>query len=229
MTNIKQLDSSLQTRMDLKRRVTLLRICFAAFIELGETDLEGLAIKKVMAKAEFAFNTFYNYFGDRETLMANVIDEIVVPWRAHLIEVQGPFEDEAVKLGFLMRGWIREFARDSHFARFSMRNGAFIHKSDSESNRDAVEYFKAGANKGLFVLPPVESKYLSLGILSASAALILRERADDSFAERMAERTLVMLGLSEKRARAIVEMPMIEIKSLDFIFQKQLEIVSSHL
>lgn len=229
MADIKLLDTGLQSRMDLKRRATLLRICFAAFIELGETDLEGLAINKVMAKAQFAFNTFYNYFGDRETLMASIMDEIVVPWRAQLLARQEPCEDEAVKLGYLMRGWIREFIRDDHFARFAMRNGAFIHKADAESNRDAIAYFQSGVDKGLFLLSPVESKYLSLGILTASAALILRERADSSLAERMAKRTLVMLGVSEPRAREIVEMPMVEAESLNFIFQRRLEEVCSHL
>ena len=82
MTNIKLLDTGLQSRMDLKRRATLLRIHFAAFIELGETDLEGLAINKVMAKSQFDFNTFYNYFGYRDTLMASIMDEIVVPTRS---------------------------------------------------------------------------------------------------------------------------------------------------
>ena len=57
-----------------------------------------------------------------------------------------------------------------------MRNGAFIHKANSISNRDAVAYYQSGADKGLFVLSPVESKYLSLGVLTASAALILREK-----------------------------------------------------
>ncbi len=218
-----------QTRMDLKRRATLLRICLAAFIELGETDLEGLAIKKVMAKADFAFNTFYNYFGDRETLMANIIDEIVVPWRTRLLRRQGPIDDEAVKLGFLMRGWIREFARDSHFARFVMRNGAFIHNADAESNRDALAYFQSGARKGLFTLSPVESKYLTLGVLTASAALILRERSDSSLAERVAERTLVMMGVSEQRAREIVDLEFAEVESLDFVFQRHLEEVCSRL
>jgi len=215
--------------MALKRRATLLRICSAAFIELGETDLEGLAINKVMARAQFAFNTFYNYFGDRETLMAQIIDEIVVPWRASMLEVQGPIEDEAVKLGFLIRGWIREFMRDSHFARFAMRNGAFIHKANSISNRDAVAYYQSGADKGLFVLSPVESKYLSLGVLTASAALILRERADISLAERTAQRLLVMLGVKDSRAQEIVDRPMAEFESLDFIFQRRLEEINSQL
>lgn len=218
-----------QSRMELKRHATLLRICFAAFIELGETDLEGLAINKVMAKAQFAFNTFYNYFGDRETLMARIIDEIVVPWRTCLLEHQQPPEDEAVKLGFLLRGWIREFVRDSHFARFAMRNGAFIHKSNSISNRDAVALFQSGADKGLFLLSPVESKYLSLGVLTASAALILREGADISLAERTACRLLIMLGVDEAKAVEIVERPMAESESLDFIFQRRLEEVSSQL
>lgn len=215
--------------MDLKRHATLLRICFAAFVELGETDLEGLAIKKVMARADFAFNTFYNYFGDRETLMASIIDEIVVPWRTRLLECQGPIEDEAVKLGYLTRGWIREFSRDSHFARFVMRNGAFIHKADAESNRDALRYFQSGAEKGLFTLSPVESKYLSLGILTASAALILRERGESGLAERVAGRMLVMMGVSEVRAREIAEMDFIETESLDFVFQRRLEGVCSRL
>ncbi len=215
--------------MELKRRATLLRICSAAFIELGETDLEGLAIKKVMAKADYSFNTFYNYFGDRETLMANIIDEILVPWRTRLLERQGPIEDEAVKLGFLIRGWIREFARDNYFARFVLRNGAFIHKADAESNRDALAYFQAGADKGLFTPSPVESKYLSLGILTASAALILRERTDSSLAERVANRTLVMMGVSETRAREIVEMDFVEAESLDFVIQRRLEEVCSQL
>lgn len=215
--------------MELKRRATLMRICFAAFIELGETDLEGLAINKVMARAQFAFNTFYNYFGDRETLMANIIDEIVVPWRASLLEQQQPIEDEAVKLGFLTRGWIREFIRDSHFARFAMRNGAFIHKANSVSNRDAIAYFQSGVDKGLFALSPVESKYLALGILTASAALILREGADASLAERTTMRLLVMLGLSETRAAEIVAMPMHDFDSLDFVFQRRLEAIHTYL
>ncbi len=215
--------------MALKRRATLLRICSAAFIELGETDLEGLAINKVMARAQFAFNTFYNYFGDRETLMAQIIDEIVVPWRASMLKGQGPIEDEAVKLGFLVRGWIREFMRDSHFARFAMRNGAFIHKANSISNREAVAYYQSGADKGLFVLSPVESKYLSLGVLTASAALILRERADISLAERTAQRLLVMLGVKDSKAQEIVDRPMAEFESLDFIFQRRLEEINSQL
>jgi len=215
--------------MDLKRHATLLRICFAAFVELGETDLEGLAIKKVMARADFAFNTFYNYFGDRETLMASIIDEIVVPWRTRLLERQGSIEDEAVKLGYLTRGWIREFTRDGHFARFVMRNGAFIHKADAESNRDALRYFQSGAEKGLFTLSPVESKYLSLGILTASAALILRERGESGLAERVAGRMLVMMGVSEMRAREIADMDFVETESLDFIFQRRLEGVCSQL
>ncbi len=159
MANVEQLDSSAQSRMALKRRATLLRICFAAFVELGETDLEGLAIKKVMAKADYAFNTFYNYFGDRETLMGCIMDEIIFPWRACFCEAQAPFADEAVKLGYLLRGWIREFARDEHFAKFTMRNGAFHHKADAKSNRDAIDYYASGADKGLFVVSPVESKY----------------------------------------------------------------------
>ncbi len=215
--------------MALKRHATLLRICSAAFIELGETDLEGLAINKVMARAQFAFNTFYNYFGDRETLMAQIMDEIVVPWRTSLLERQGPIEDEAVKLGFLIRGWIREFMRDSHFARFAMRNGAFIHKADSISNREAMAYYQSGAEKGLFVLSPVESKYLSLGVLTASAALILRESADISLAERTAQRLLVMLGVEASKAKEIAARPMAEFESLDFIFQRRLEEVNAKL
>ena len=215
--------------MAIKRQATLLRICSAAFIELGETDLEGLAINKVMARAQFAFNTFYNYFGDRETLMAQIMDEIVVPWRISMLERQGPIEDEAVKLGFLVRGWIREFMRDSHFARFAMRNGAFIHKADSISNREAVAYYQSGADKGLFVLSPVESKYLSLGVLTASAALILRENSDVSLAERTTQRLLVMLGVKEDKAQEIVDRPMADFESLDFIFQRRLEEINSQL
>lgn len=229
MSNVENLDGGPQSRMALKRRATLLRICFAAFVELGETDLEGLAIKKVMAKADFAFNTFYNYFGDRETLMANIMDEIVYPWRERFLKAHEPFDDEAVKLGFLLRGWIREFARDEHFAKFTMRNGAFHHRADAKSNRDAINYYSSGADKGLFVLSPVESKYLSLGLFSASAALILREGATAGLAETVALRGLVMLGVNEKRAREIVALPIVETESLDFIFQRRLEEACSRL
>lgn len=217
------------SRMSLKRRATLLKICFAAFVELGETDLEGLAIRKVMAEADYAFNTFYNYFGNRETLMASIMDEIVFPWRQQFLECQGPLEDEAVKLGYLTRAWIREFARDTHFARFALRNGAFIHKADAKSNRDALDYFKSGAEKGLFVLSPVESKYIAVGLFTTSAALILREQADASLAETIAWRQLVMLGVDEKRAHEIAHMPLVESESLDFVFQRRLEDACSRI
>jgi len=161
--------------------------------------------------------------------MAQIMDEIVVPWRTSLLKRQGPIEDEAVKLGFLIRGWIREFMRDSHFARFAMRNGAFIHKADSISNREAMAYYQSGADKGLFVLSPVESKYLSLGVLTASAALILRESADKSLAERTAHRLLVMLGVKESKAHEIATRPMAEFESLDFIFQRRLEEMNAKL
>ncbi|MEM7209419.1 MAG: hypothetical protein AAF434_16475 [Pseudomonadota bacterium] len=223
MSNVKSLAKQTESRMELKRQATLLRICYSAFIELGETDLEGLAIKKVMARAEFAFNTFYNYFGDRETLMAHIMDEIVYPWREKFLQAQARSDDEAVKLGYLLRGWIAEFARDERFARFTMRNGAFHHRANAKSNRDAIDYFTSGAEKGLFLLSPVESKYLSLGLLGASAALILREGATSDLGATVTRRCLVMLGVSDARATEISQMPIAETESLDFLFQRRLE------
>lgn len=210
------------SRLERKKRATLLRIAYAAFIELGDMDLDGLAIQKVMSRADFAFNTFYNYFDSRDHLMSVISNEIIVPWRQAFFDRQGVMDDPAVKLCFLMRLWVREFVRDERFARFVMRNGAFIHRVESVNNTDALEYFRAGQQQNLFTLPPIEAKYVSLGVLSASAALILKENRKADLAETIAERTLVMLGTPAGKAAQIAAMPMMEVESMEFVFQQRL-------
>lgn len=213
------------SRHDIRKSLTRKQIAFAAFYEMADAEIEGLAIQKVMKRSGYAFNTFYNHFADREALVQGVIEEVFLPWWRGFMEKVPHDTDPAVYLGLLLRVLVGEFQDNSSMCDFVRRNTSFVlaHHSQASFPDEENDAVSRGIQSGRFkAVSETFARTQVFSLMAATASLIRLGEAPGDIAEITAGTILRMLEISEADIETIMTMPLPKTSSLEEVMKFEL-------
>jgi len=189
-----------RTRGHRKREKTRQRLLTAGRRALAEKG-EGLTVSDVVAEADVANGTFYNYFVDRDALLEALAEQLALSLAADA--AREPIADPARRFALATARIIRRASEDPTWGRALLRllgrPGAGI-----ELTRYLREDLAEGHAQGRFDVGPDDATLdQAAGLVAMTIRRIVERRAQPDTPERAVERGLRALGIAPAEAAEI--------------------------
>ena len=187
-----------------RNRAAILRAAREAFCEIG---FGATTVRDIIRRTELATGTFYNYFPDKEALLAELIEEFQVELRRRLHEAREKAETLEDLLRSAFRACFNLFVEDEMVVTLLNRNAGEIEqlmtiKALDPTAEDLANDLRAKAREG--VVPPMDFELISLAAVAIGSELAFRHvrtRADvDTFTEFATD---LFLGGIERMSRKL--------------------------
>lgn len=191
------------TRGYKKRARTRDQLLQAAVEVIAERG-EAFAVSDVTDRAGVANGTFYNYFPDRDALVAAIVPGILVQLAADAA-VAVEAEDAAVRFAtitaLVLRRARTEPAQTEVLLRLSAAQQELLHGAPVVFLRDDLA---AGTAAGRFAVEPTDAVLdVLVGAMLAAARRLLDGRGDDAYAAEVIATLLRSLGIEGPEAASI--------------------------
>lgn len=171
----------------------------------------NVAILEITQLADVGMGSFYNHFESREQLFGAAVDDALEQQGAFLDLVTTDLDDpaEAFARSFRMVGRLHRLVPE--LSKVILSQGAALVTSDHGLAPRALRDIRAAVDAGRFADTDATAALLVVG----GAALTLAEHLhrhpdvdDAALTDTVAQSLLVMLGLSNEEARAVVSQPL---------------------
>lgn len=197
---------------EARRMRTRSRLLQAAMQVLGHEAGRFATVDEFIARAGVSRGTFYNHFTSREQLLEALSLQLSHNFNQTLDQGLGPNPDPAIRASTWIRHYLHRIRRD-HAWGWTLVNVSLTgpRLMGEESYNAARDNLDAGCAMHVFKIDHREAALdLTLGGLLASAISTLRGTAPDDYPEATAYVALRAYGVSDARAKRIVELPLIE-------------------
>jgi AcrR family transcriptional regulator len=164
---------------------------------------EALTISDVVSQAQMSSGTFYNYFPDRDALMAVLAEHSVASFAAQAA-IEFTEDDPARQFAFVTSRLLNRAQEDPTWARAILRL-TDVRKSFPEAvSHNLRKDLELGFDQNRFAIGPDDVTLdLLTGLLMASIRRIATGTADLGYPRRVVERALVTLGIDQDEAARI--------------------------
>ena len=186
-----------------KKREEILKASVGIFSELG---FERATVSDILRTTKLTSSTFYNYFADKEAVLASIIAESTAP----LLRGFSTCREEAVDLEEFLKGfcsrYFRFLATDRPVRQLMERNAPIIRSLVNEAvQRTAMEPLEADVRAAIErgQIPPIDAGYLAGAILGATFEMgvrFLERRGADAEAAAGFATGLIIGGLDRVSA-----------------------------
>jgi AcrR family transcriptional regulator len=112
-----------EARSARRKRQTRSRLLHAAFEQMAEKGVEGVAINEITDAADVGFGSFYNHFESKEAIYAAVVDWAFEEFADTLDRVVGDIADPAEGISVSVRHTLLRARREPVWAKFLIREG----------------------------------------------------------------------------------------------------------
>ena len=192
-------------RRDRMRR----RLMEAASLVFGQRGVEASVIDEITAIAGVSRGTFYNYFRTNEETLKAVAIAVANELMQAVAPVVESHDDSAERMGAGVRSWMRLIQPRPHLAAFFRRAGLYALEQDTQVRVDMPRDLIMGMESGRFSVKDLELGFVLVAgtVLAAINTLAIGE-PPPGYAESLAERILMSLGVDAAEARRIANMPL---------------------
>ena len=185
-----------------KRERTRSRLIAAGSAVLAEKG-EAITVSDVVARAEVANGTFYNYFADRDELIDALAEHSIISLAAESA-LQTTDQDPARRFAVATFRVLLRATQEPDWGRVVLRLIDHRRSYSQEMGRYLREDLAAGFREGRFLLGDDEITLdLQLGLIIMSLRRIVQGDAPPHHAERVVERALTTLGIATEEAREL--------------------------
>jgi len=185
------------------------RLIEAALLVFGQRGVEASVIDEITAVAGVSRGTFYNYFRTNEELLTAVAVETGNEIAAAIMGLFDQPPDPAVRAAVGIRHWLRMAQQHPHLAAFFRRAGMLVLDQTLTARSETRRYVPIGVERGRFNLATPELAFdLIGGAVLAGINTLATVGAPEGYAEELAERILLALGLDSAEARTIAFAPL---------------------
>lgn len=159
-----------------QNRDVLMAAALRVFTELG---LEGCSARDIVRESGLSPGTFYNYFGDKEAMFAELIDEAIAPVDKHISEMRGLGLPPEQFFGGGFLAYLNLMAQSPEilalFGRNTSAARAALQGSPSYQNigRNVSDYIREGVSTGILECSEIElmtDAMLTLAVESSFSA-----------------------------------------------------------
>lgn len=186
-----------------KRERTRQQLIAAGVRTLAEKG-DALTISDVVARAEVSNGTFYNYFADRDALIDALAEHSMVAL-ADEADALTADEDPALRFAVATLRVLCRAVDDPTWGRAVLRLADHRRSTSRALHRHLRADLANGLEAGRFALGPDELTLDTIvGLIMMSIRRIVRGDAGPHHAERVTERALVTIGVTQDEAGALV-------------------------
>jgi AcrR family transcriptional regulator len=112
-----------EPRSARRKRQTRSRLLHAAFEQMAEKGVEGVAINEITDAADVGFGSFYNHFESKEAIYVAVVDWAFEDFADTLDRVVGNIADPAEGISVSVRHTLLRARREPLWGKFLIREG----------------------------------------------------------------------------------------------------------
>lgn len=203
-------DKDHRSRVAAQRREKMRgRLMEAALIVFAQKGVDAGAIDEVTSVAGVSRGTFYNYFRTAEELLIAVAVEAGNEIAAAVMALFESPPDPAVRAAVGIRHWLALAREHKHLAAFFRRAGMMVLDQTLAARAETRRYLPIGVEQRRFNLENPELAFdLIGGAVLAGINTLATVGAPNGYAEELAERVLIALGLPPAEAREIAFAPL---------------------
>jgi AcrR family transcriptional regulator len=192
------------TAVEPKKRSRTRRTLLDAALDLLAENGEGFGLTEVAARAGVSHGTFYNYFKDREELMAALVSYVVEEF-ANQAALEVRHEDPAVRFATISAHALTLASRQPSLVRGALRLTQFQAALLSDG---PLHYLRSDLNEGFhtgrFIVPPNDATLdLVVGTLLFASLRVVDGKSDGSHRVEVLHRILLSLGIEQSEAHDI--------------------------
>jgi AcrR family transcriptional regulator len=185
------------------------RLLEAALVVFGQRGIEARVVDDITDVAQVSRGTFYNYFRTNEELLSAVAIEAANEVTSAIeARFDGP-PDAAARIAVGVRSWLELVQRYPHIGALFRRAGLYVLDQNLKSRITARKYTPVWAKEGRFTLDRPELLFdIVSGTILAGINTVVTSRAPPGYAEEMAQRILIALGLDADEAASVAFEPL---------------------
>ena len=194
-----------------RRAQTRERLLDAARALFARQGIDATRIQEITEQADVGFGTFYNHFGDKEGIVAVVVEDLIERQAKAVERLTADVEDPAEVISIAHRHFLRLARADPTWGwllvRLDLSHQALAEALGAHALRDLERGIASGR---LVVEDPILTLHATGGALLGSTRAILEGQMGERADEQHSELVLRMLGIPGGEASEISRRPLPE-------------------
>lgn len=207
-----------------RKRETRMKLLDAAFHLMAERGMEGVAINEITEAADVGFGSFYNHFESKEAIYDALMHMVFEEFAETLIEQVKHVDDPAQAVAFSVRHTLLRARREPTWGKFLLREGYSARALSRGLGQFLLRDIVKGVSAGRFKAPDLALSFVAVGGLVLAAISAEQQAGSEKspqaaqfkqmglrvgdIPERTATMAMTILGLPQKEAEAIANLPL---------------------
>jgi AcrR family transcriptional regulator len=207
-----------------RKRETRMKLLDAAFHLMAERGMEGVAINEITEAADVGFGSFYNHFESKEAIYDALMHLVFEEFAETLIEQVKHVDDPAQAVAFSVRHTLLRARREPTWGKFLLREGYSARALSRGLGQFLLRDIVKGVSAGRFKAPDLALSFVAVGGLVLAAISAEQQAGSEKspqaaqfkqmglrvgdIPERTATMAMTILGLPQKEAEAIANLPL---------------------
>lgn len=215
---------SAEPRGARRKRETRMKLLDAAFHLMAERGMEGVAINEITEAADVGFGSFYNHFESKEAIYDALMHSVFEEFAETLVEQVKHVDDPAHAVAFSVRHTLLRARREPTWGKFLLREGYSARALSRGLGQFLLRDIVKGVAAGRFKAPDLALSFVAVGGLVLAAISAEQQVGSEkspqaaqfkqmglrvgNIPERTAKMVMTILGLPEKEAETIANLPL---------------------
>lgn len=207
-----------------RKRETRMKLLDAAFHLMAERGMEGVAINEITEAADVGFGSFYNHFESKEAIYDALMHMVFEEFAETLIEQVKHVDDPAQAVAFSVRHTLLRARREPTWGKFLLREGYSARALSRGLGQFLLRDIVKGVSAGRFKAPDLALSFVAVGGLVLAAISAEQQAGSEKspqaaqfkqmglrvgdIPERTATMAMTILGLPQKEAETIANLPL---------------------
>lgn len=174
------------------------------FLAEGNIDFR---LQEVFKRAEVVPQTFYNHFGNRQTLLTAAVDAAMSEWEADMLQATSNIVDPLEQLATNMRLFVRMSQSHPGLAAVIIAGQSMAPTGRQGYTDEAFRQLSELQAQGL--IKPLNLKLALMAVVAATERLMQLRTIDKkrplSEIDELVFQNLVLLGVSPRKAKKLIE------------------------